>query len=95
MRLPKALQPAHHHLSPVRPPALFVHPHLARLCAPTNSLQCHSALLALPLPCAARCLHQGTTMTLDLCDRQGKYSNGFAHWCVCVCARMFGLYLPH
>lgn len=23
---------------------------------------------------------QNSTMTLDLCDRQGKYSNGFCHW---------------
>lgn len=24
--------------------------------------------------------YQGSVMTLDLCDRQGKYSNGFCHW---------------
>ncbi|KAI8612484.1 oligoendopeptidase [Chytriomyces sp. MP71] len=24
--------------------------------------------------------YQGATMQLDLCDRQGKYSNGFCHW---------------
>lgn len=29
------------------------------------------------------CVHarvQGATMALDLCDRDGKYSNGFCHW---------------
>lgn len=24
--------------------------------------------------------YQGSLMTLDLCDREGKYSNGFCHW---------------
>lgn len=24
--------------------------------------------------------YRGATMTLDLCDREGKYSNGFCHW---------------
>jgi hypothetical protein len=24
--------------------------------------------------------YKGSVMTLDLCDRQGKYSNGFCHW---------------
>lgn len=24
--------------------------------------------------------YAGSTMYLDLCDRQGKYSNGFCHW---------------
>jgi hypothetical protein len=24
--------------------------------------------------------YRGSTMALDLCDRQGKYSNGFCHW---------------
>ncbi len=24
--------------------------------------------------------YQGSVMTLDLCDRDGKYSNGFCHW---------------
>ncbi|KAF5828250.1 oligoendopeptidase [Dunaliella salina] len=24
--------------------------------------------------------YHGSTMTLDLCDREGKYSNGFCHW---------------
>eukprot|EP00878_Enallax_costatus_P001069 GHUV01001206.1.p1 GENE.GHUV01001206.1~~GHUV01001206.1.p1 ORF type:complete len:671 (+),score=225.42 GHUV01001206.1:78-2090(+) len=24
--------------------------------------------------------YEGSVMTLDLCDRQGKYSNGFCHW---------------
>ena len=23
---------------------------------------------------------QNATMRLDLCDREGKYSNGFCHW---------------
>lgn len=34
--------------------------------------------------------YQGSVMTLDLCDRQGKYSNGFCHWpqvCMCVCTQ--------
>ena len=24
--------------------------------------------------------YKGSVMTLDLCDRNGKYSNGFCHW---------------
>ena len=24
--------------------------------------------------------YRGATMRLDLCDREGKYSNGFCHW---------------
>ena len=24
--------------------------------------------------------YKGATMRLDLCDRTGKYSNGFCHW---------------
>ena len=24
--------------------------------------------------------YKGATMRLDLCDRPGKYSNGFCHW---------------
>lgn len=24
--------------------------------------------------------YQGAVMRLDLCDREGKYSNGFCHW---------------
>ena len=24
--------------------------------------------------------YRGATMRLDLCDRPGKYSNGFCHW---------------
>ena len=24
--------------------------------------------------------YRGATMSLDLCDREGKYSNGFCHW---------------
>lgn len=28
--------------------------------------------------------YRGSTMQLDLCDRQGKYSNGFCHWPVCA-----------
>ena len=24
--------------------------------------------------------YKGATMRLDLCDRAGKYSNGFCHW---------------
>jgi hypothetical protein len=35
--------------------------------------------------------YQGSVMTLDLCDRPGKYSNGFCHWpqvrLQAVCAR--------
>jgi hypothetical protein len=34
--------------------------------------------------------YEGATMTLDLCDRPGKYSNGFCHWPVCTYVRPDG-----
>jgi hypothetical protein len=30
--------------------------------------------------------YRGSVMTLDLCDRPGKYSNGFCHWPQVGCA---------
>jgi len=36
----------------------------------------------------------GGTMNLDLCDRPGKYSNGFAHWPQCQWRKADGSYVP-
>jgi hypothetical protein len=38
--------------------------------------------------------YEGATMTLDLCDRPFKYSNGFAHWLQCAYVRADGSRQP-
>ena len=38
--------------------------------------------------------YSGGTMNLDLCDRPGKYSNGFAHWPQCGYRKGDGSYVP-
>lgn len=38
--------------------------------------------------------YRGATMRLDLCDRQGKYSNGFCHWPVPAWQTQKGEWVP-
>ncbi|KAG2489329.1 hypothetical protein HYH03_012161 [Edaphochlamys debaryana] len=38
--------------------------------------------------------YKGSTMTLDLCDRSGKYSNGFCHWPQVAWRRPDGAFVP-
>mmetsp|Transcript_43714 Transcript_43714/g.139326 ORF Transcript_43714/g.139326 Transcript_43714/m.139326 type:complete len:349 (+) Transcript_43714:1235-2281(+) len=38
--------------------------------------------------------YRGATMNLDLCDREGKYSNGFCHWPQCAYIGKGGKWVP-
>ena len=38
--------------------------------------------------------YQQSTMNLDLCDRQGKYSNGFCHWPIAPYTKSDGTWVP-
>ncbi|GIL49198.1 hypothetical protein Vafri_5347 [Volvox africanus] len=38
--------------------------------------------------------YMGSTMTLDLCDREGKYSNGFCHWPQVAWRQPDGTFVP-
>ncbi|RMZ53669.1 hypothetical protein APUTEX25_003203 [Auxenochlorella protothecoides] len=38
--------------------------------------------------------YRGSTMRLDLCDRPGKYSNGFCHWPVPAYRKVDGAWVP-
>eukprot|EP00891_Asterochloris_glomerata_P001220 jgi/Astpho2/1220/Aster-07071 len=38
--------------------------------------------------------YRGATMQLDLCDREGKYSNGFCHWPRCAWKQEDGTWTP-
>ncbi|KAG2444565.1 hypothetical protein HXX76_001310 [Chlamydomonas incerta] len=38
--------------------------------------------------------YSGATMTLDLCDRDGKYSNGFCHWPQVAWRKPDGAFVP-
>lgn len=61
------------------------------LCMGYQVLSCdHHALN----PAIVRAFPQGSVMRLDLCDREGKYSNGFCHWPQCAWRRADGTWQP-